>query len=556
MTGLQLIYSIVILFAVSTFNIRYIKEKLDLIIHMNIFLMKNGKFLKITTLIILLTGCSLPMNEAQKQAQASADLKENSAYWLHGKNFNTQLEQNLTAYLALDDAFLSIASRLHIINKAKHSIDLQYYIWENDSIGQLLLSELLKAADRGVKVRLLIDDQNGIQLDSTLKQLAQHPNFEIKLFNPYKFRKLRAIDYLFRFKNVNHRMHNKLIIGDGVIAVTGGRNISREYFDASDQFQFTDLDIMFYGPSVLQANQVFSTFWNDDLSYSVKQLLGAGSAEALKELRDKYELDDLRKTQQEQKVYNAEKVIRDTLKSSAIHWAKAHFLADSPNKIRANAAEQELIHTQIFKIMGQPKQHMDLVSAYFVPQKKGLKYLQSIQSQNVTTRVLTNSYLANDVPVVHAFYQKYRKDLLQSGVQLYEFKPYIERTKRTWYEVATGNVIPAKNKNASRLHAKFFDIDGMVFIGSFNFDPRSAYLNTEVGLVVESQDLENEISQTLNEYLPVIAYELKLDEKGNLIWLDHKFDGSTVIHKTEPETTKFQRFAFKAVSYLPIEWMM
>lgn len=520
-------------------------------------LFKSRRTFVCSLFVVVLTGCNLPMNQSKQETMATnIDLKTESHYWLYGKNHDLQLSQDLTAYLPLDDAFLSIASRLHLISKAKNTIDLQYYIWENDSIGRLLLAQLLYAADRGVKVRLLIDDQNGTQLDSTLKQLAQHPNFEIKLFNPYKFRKFRALDYLFRLNRVNHRMHNKLIIADGVIAVTGGRNISREYFDASDQFQFTDLDIMFYGESTLQANQVFKNFWNDDLSYSVNQLLGEGSSDGLKKLRHKYELDNVRRTPNEQKVLHAEKVIHENLNRRNIHWAKAHFLADSPNKIRANATEQELIHTQIFKIMGQPKQHMDLVSAYFVPQKKGLKYLQNIQSQNVTTRVLTNSYLANDVPVVHAFYQKYRKNLLQSGVQLYEFKPYIERTKRTWYEVATGNVIPAKNKNASRLHAKFFDIDGMVFIGSFNFDPRSAYLNTEVGLVVESEDLQQEIRKTLDEYLPQIAYELKLDEKGNIIWLDHKFDGSTVIHKTEPETTKFQRFAFKAVSYLPIEWMM
>lgn len=524
---------------------------------MNALSMKIKKTIKMTTLVILLTGCGLPMNQAvEKEHVKPVDLKEYSSYWLHGKNFDAELDQNLTAYLALDDAFLSIASRLHIINKAKHSIDLQYYIWENDSIGQLLLSELLKAADRGVKVRLLIDDQNGTQLDSTLKKLSQHPNFEIKIFNPYKFRKLRVIDYLFRLKNINHRMHNKLIIGDGVIAVTGGRNISREYFDASDQFQFTDLDIMFYGTPVLEANKVFNSFWNDNLSYSVQQLLGKSSPEDLQTLRNKYELDYLRKTQQEQKIYNAEKLIRSTLKSSAIHWAKAHFIADTPNKIRGTSKKEELIYTQMFNIMGQPKKHLDLVSAYFVPQKSGLKYLQNLQQNNVTTRVLTNSYLANDVPVVHAFYQKYRTDLLRSGVQLYEFKPYIERSKRTWYEVATGNVIPAKNKNASRLHAKFFDIDGMVFIGSFNFDPRSANLNTEVGLVIESDPLQQEIQHKLTEYLPKIVYELKLDKNGNLIWLDHRQDGSTIIHKTEPETTKFQRFAFKAVSYLPIEWLM
>lgn len=513
--------------------------------------------LTMSFLAIFLSGCCLPMNQNKNQEiEQTADLKANSAYWLHGENFNEQLSNHLTAYVVLDDAFLSIASRLHIISKAKHTIDLQYYIWEDDSIGHLLLAELLKAADRGVKVRLLIDDQNGTQLDSTLKELEQHPNFEIKIFNPYKFRHLRALDYLFRLKNINHRMHNKLIIADGVMAVTGGRNISREYFDASDQFQFSDLDILFYGESVLEADKLFINFWNNDLSYSVKQILESGSQYGLKQIRNKYEINDLRKVNNEQKIDHAEKEIRESLLNSSIHWAKAHFLGDSPNKIIGQAKGNELIYNQMFKVMGQAKQHMELVSAYFVPQKAGLEYLQYLQKQEVKVRILTNSYLANDVPVVHAFYQKYRQDLLASGIKIYEFKPYIERKKRTWYEVATGNVIPAKNKNASRLHAKFFDIDGMVFIGSFNFDPRSAHLNTEVGLVIESEELQNEIQTKLDEYLPQIAYELKLDENGAIVWLEHQNNGSTLEHKIEPETTKFQRFSFKAVSYLPIEWMM
>jgi len=178
--------------------------------------------------IFTMTGCSLPMNESKKQSP----IQVHAEHWLNGSNVDTQINQGLTAYLALDDAFISIASRLHLINKAQYNIDLQYYIWEDDSIGHLMLAELLKAADRGVKIRLLIDDQNGSQLDATLKQLAQHPNFEIKIFNPYTFRarKLRVFDYVFRFKQINRRMHNKLIIADGAIAVTGGRNISREYF--------------------------------------------------------------------------------------------------------------------------------------------------------------------------------------------------------------------------------------------------------------------------------------------------------------------------------------
>ncbi|TCB50660.1 phospholipase D family protein [Acinetobacter sp. ANC 4779] len=502
--------------------------------------------------VITLTGCSLPMNESKNQSP----IHIHAEHWLNGSNANTQMVQGLTAYLTLDDAFISIASRLHLINKAQYNLDLQYYIWEDDSIGHLMLAELLKAADRGVKVRLLIDDQNGTQLDFTLKQLAKHPNFEIKLFNPYKFRKLRIIDYAFRLKNVNHRMHNKLIIADGAIAVTGGRNISREYFDASENFQFTDMDILFYGTAVKQANQVFQDFWNDDLSYSVQQLLGDATQEQLSKLRKYYELTALQKDQLKKRIELAEKQIHQHLKDRPIHWAKAHFIADSPDKIRGEASGDQLIYRQMLNIMGEPKQHLELVSAYFVPTEKGTEYLAQLVKNNVEVRVLTNSFMANDVPLVHAFYKKYRHDLLQGGIKLHEFKPYIERNKRTWYEVVTGNVIPAKNKNASSLHAKFFDIDGMVFIGSFNFDPRSANLNTEVGLVVESNLLQDEISTSLDQYLPQIAYELKLNPQGEVIWLDHQKDGSIIEYIHDPESTKFQRFAMKAVSYFPIEWMM
>ncbi len=502
--------------------------------------------------LITLTGCSLPMNQSNKQPP----IQIHAEHWLNGSNVDTQMSQGLTAYLALDDAFSSIASRLHLINKAQHNIDLQYYIWENDSIGHLMLAELLKAADRGVKVRLLIDDQNGTKLDATLKQLAAHPNFEIKLFNPYKFRKLRVIDYAFRLKHINHRMHNKLIIADGAIAVTGGRNISREYFDASDNFQFTDMDILFYGTAVQHANEVFHKFWNDNLSYSVPQLLGDGNQEQLSKLRQYYELTALQKDQLKKRIELAEKQINKHLKDRPINWAKAHFIADSPNKIRGEATHDQLIYSQMLNIMGEPKQHLELVSAYFVPTRKGTDYLVNLSKNDVRIRILTNSFLANDVAVVHAFYQKYRHDLLQNGIKLYEFKPYIERNKRTWYEVVTGNVIPAKGKNTSSLHAKFFDIDGMVFIGSFNFDPRSANLNSEVGLVVESDVLQKYISKSLDQYLPQIAYELKLNKQGEIIWLDQHKDGSIVEYKHDPETTKFQRFAMQAVSYLPIEWMM
>lgn len=519
------------------------------------------KFLSVSQVCVVvmlsmtITACQLPENQATKES--AIEVKTDT--WLARPESQNKLQQGLTAYLALDDAFMSIASRLYLIRKAQHHLDLQYYIWKDDYIGHLMLSELLKAADRGVKVRLLIDDQNGIQLDETLKKLALHPNFEIRLFNPYKYRKLRVIDYSFRLKYINHRMHNKLIIADGIAAVTGGRNISREYFDASESFQFTDLDIFFLGQAVQQANRSFLTFWNDQLSYSVEQILGkntSNASEELAQLRKSYRASHPSDEHVQEKIEQAQKQIENHLQQRPIAWAKATFLSDHPAKIRGEASDEQLIYNQIFKKMGQPQRSMELVSAYFVPSVKGTQYLSNLSQNKVKVRVLTNSLRANDVALVHAFYQKYRVNLLRNGVELYEFKPYIERNNRNWYEIMTGNVIPAKGKNTSSLHAKFFDVDNKVFIGSFNFDPRSAKLNTEVGLVVESETLKKEISNTLDKHLNQVAYRLKLDSDGKIIWMEHRKDGTIQKHFYDPETTQFQRFVMHSVSYLPIEWMM
>lgn len=506
----------------------------------------------IAMIMTTLAGCELPPNPAKPVQEKPVPARS----WVNDHDKEEKIQQGLTAYLAMEDAFSSIASRIYLIRKAKHTLELQYYIWNNDFIGHLMFAELLKAADRGVKVKLLLDDQNGVLLDPTLKVLSLHPNFEIKLFNPYKYRHFRVLDYMFRLKHINHRMHNKLIIADGVMAVTGGRNISSEYFDASREFQFTDMDILFSGTAVKQANQVFADFWQHELSYSSQQLLGTGPVDDLLALRKEYDRYEKSSNPTEEKIAQAEEVIHQHLQQRPIYWAKAYFVADSPNKIMRRAKKNELIYNQMIGILGEPKNHLELVSAYFVPTGIGEEYLTRIAGQGIKVRILTNSFLANDVALVHAFYGKYRKNLLKNGIQLYEFKPYQERKRRTWYEVATGNVIPAKGKNNSSLHAKFFDVDGKVFIGSFNFDPRSVNLNTEVGLVIESEVLQKQISSNLDQHLPRVAYQLKLDQHNEVVWLERKSNGVTVTHQIEPNTTRFQRFIMRMISRLPVEWMM
>lgn len=508
--------------------------------------------LSIFVFSLTISGCELAPNTAKEEAITPVQ----SAHWIKEEQL-PQIQEGKTAYLPLYDGFMSMAARLYLINQAKYHLDLQYYIWKDDYIGNMILSQLLKAADRGVKVRVQIDDQNGTQLDDKLLALAQHPNFEVRLFNPYKFRQLRALDYGFRMKYVNPRMHNKLIIADGTAAVTGGRNISSEYFDASEDFQFSDVDIFFAGKPVHDANQTFIKFWNDDLSYDIRQVLNdSGNPQLLKRLRTEFKEDEVDKNELKRRVGIAEQQIDEQLRKRPIKWGNAYFVADAPSKVRRSAQNGDYIYTHMLELMGEPKDHLELVSSYFIPTQEGADYLSKRSQQGVKIRILTNSFQANDVALVHAYYQQYRKQLLKNGIELWEFKPYIERPKRTWYEIMTGNIIPAKNKNSSSLHAKFFDLDGMVFIGSFNFDPRSAYLNTEVGLVIESDQLQDEITKSLNQYLPRMAYQLKLDKEGEIIWLEHQKNGSVIQHNHDPETTQFQRYMMNLATKFPGEWLM
>lgn len=295
--------------------------------------------LSIFVFSLTISGCELAPNTAKDEAITPVQ----SAHWIREEQL-PQIQEGKTAYLPLYDGFMSMAARLYLINQAKYHLDLQYYIWKDDYIGNMILSQLLKAADRGVKVRVQIDDQNGTQLDDKLLALAQHPNFEVRLFNPYKFRQLRALDYGFRMKYINPRMHNKLIIADGTAAVTGGRNISSEYFDASKDFQFSDVDIFFAGKPAHDANQTFIKFWNDDLSYDIRQVLNdSGNPQLLKRLRTEFKEDEVDKNELKRRVGIAEQQIDEQLRKHPIKWGNAYFVADAPSKARRSAQNGDYI---------------------------------------------------------------------------------------------------------------------------------------------------------------------------------------------------------------------
>lgn len=469
---------------------------------------------------------------------------------------------NLTGYHVLYDPLEALAARIHLINKAEKTLDLQYYIWDNDKIGSLALYSIIQAADRGVKVRLLMDDNNAKKMEGIYLALDQHQNIDVKLYNPYRFRHYRAMDMLLDLKRINRRMHNKSFIADNQIALIGGRNMSNQYYNVSDNYQFSDVDVMLVGSASDEIIHSFDDYWNDDYAFPVKQIVNARHY-SLRFPNLKQQLEQHAQTitvQNYLDLATRSHAFENWLnKSIQFDWVKAEVVSDSPSKIRAKAKKEQHLNFQLIHQLQKPEQSVDIISAYFVPEKKGEKMLSDLAQTNVHVRVLTNSFKANDVFLVHAFYGKYRKDLLKNQVELYEFlaAPETENLNINTDEIAEKAKVSLKGLSRSSLHAKMMAIDQkQVFIGSFNFDPRSAYLNTEIGVLLNSPSLAQSIHTTMDENLSKYAYKLVLNANNKINWKIKQHDGNIKTYSTEPKMKWWQKAGIKVISWLPIEGFM
>ncbi len=469
---------------------------------------------------------------------------------------------NLTGYHVLYDPLEALAARIELINKAEKSLDLQYYIWDNDKIGALALHAMIKAADRGVKIRLLVDDNNAKKMEGIYMALDQHANIDVKLYNPYRFRHFRPVDMVLDLKRINRRMHNKSFIADNQIALIGGRNMSNQYYNVSDNYQFSDVDVMLVGAASDEIIHSFDEYWNDDYAFPVRQLVNPRHY-CLRFDSLKQQLDDYN---QEATVVNyldlanRSHAFDDWLNNKIqFDWVKAEVVKDSPSKIKSKAKKEEHLNFQLLNRLDKPEQSVDIVSAYFVPEKKGAERLKNLRADGVKIRVLTNSFQANDVPLVHAFYSKYRQDLLEHDVQLYEFlsRPDAENLNTNTKELAEKSKVSLKGLSRSSLHAKLMAIDEkQVFIGSFNFDPRSAYLNTEIGVLLNSPRLAKAVHYTMDENLSKYAYKLVLNADQQINWKIKLSNGQTRIYPREPKIKWWQKAGVKFISWLPLEGFM
>ena len=514
------------------------------------------------SIAITVTGCNtLPKHKIESIPETA--LQVDTAQTTLAQIIQPLQEQHpeLTGYLVLFEPLEALATRLSLIDKAEKRLDLQYYIWDNDKVGSLALHALIRAADRGVKIRLLIDDNNAKSTEGIFLALAQHPNIEVKLFNPYRFRKYRALDMILDLKRINRRMHNKSFIADHQVALIGGRNMTNQYYNVSDNYQFSDVDVMLVGTAVKDISHSFDEYWSHEYAYKVQEVVNQ-SAHHLSYESLKRQLDEhyKRVTVQNYLDLTSNSQAIDSLMSRDIQldWVKAEVVKDSPDKIKSKAKKKEHLNFQLIQHLEQPEKNVDLISAYFVPEKKGAKMLTDLAKDGVKVRVLTNSFKANDVAVVHAFYGKYRQNLLEHGVQLYEFLPALNKNDldKNTEDLAKKAKVSIKGLSRSSLHAKLMALDEkQVFIGSFNFDPRSAYLNTEIGVLLNSPPLAQAVHTTMDENLSKYAYKLVLDANKKITWQRQTPQGP-VIYTKEPRMKWWQRAGIKMLSWLPIEGFM
>lgn len=498
----------------------------------------------------LITRKALPDNSERIMSSYFPPNPEGSLAKLLANDLSSNAEKSGIYPLANGrDAFLA---RLALVETAQYSLDLQYYIWHDDISGRLLAQSLLRAAERGVRVRLLLDDHTMAGMDPMIATLNQHPQIEVRLFNPYMQRGFRPLGYLSDFFRLNYRMHNKSLTADSLISIVGGRNIGDEYFEASDGVLFADLDVAGVGEIAQNVSADFDRYWNSEVSFPAEKILGGEQERQLAQngqFPTKFAGDEA--TQGYLKLL-AESSFARYLREGGLTliWANTKVVSDRPEKaVRTTEKQDNLFHKHIAPLMATTKRELLLVSPYFVPTKQGKAFLSSIAQKGRAVHILTNTLAANDVAVVHSGYAKYRQDLLENGVKLYELKP--EAT------VKPGKIHSLYDGSGASLHAKTFSVDGRyLYVGSFNFDPRSADLNTEMGVIIDNPELAGQLRTVLEADQLRHAYAVSLNEHGKTVWQTRGKDGDIQSSDKEPDASLIRRVQVWIASKLPIEWLL
>ena len=514
-------------------------------------LLTRSLSLVLVALVLLLAGCaSLPPLEPRTSTSALLDTSQTQL----GRALATNIAANpgSTGVHAVPDPRDAFAARVALAAAAERSLDAQYYIWHDDHVGILLFEALWRAAERGVRVRLLLDDANTKGLDSTIATLDAHPNIEVRLYNPLVERESRLLNFVGDFARVNRRMHNKSFTVDNQVTIVGGRNIGDEYFGAGTGATFTDLDVIAVGAAVREVSKEFDLYWNSASAYAAASFVGGAGSASVTELESRFKAvhDDPEAVDYIEAVRTTPLLQELIERKLSFEWTTARLVYDDPAKtLERTEKAEDLLITQLMESFGAHKT-LDLVSPYFIPGEGGTAALVALAKRGVRVRVLTNSLASSEAAVVHSGYAKRRDELLRGGIQLYELKPVAGQPRGT-------EKVPGPSAG-SALHAKTYAVDGAkIFVGSFNFDQRSAHLNTEMGLVIDSASLAQRLSNAFDTVIPISAWEVRLGQNGaGLEWVERTSSGGQTVYAVEPATDWFRRFRSGFMAIMPIEWLL
>jgi putative cardiolipin synthase len=459
------------------------------------------------------------------------------------------------------DGFLM---RMQMIAAAQRTLDLQYFIFHGDETGRLLTDAVLHAADRGVRVRVLLDDGETLAGDEQLIALSAHSSVEIRIFNPFAYRGhstlLRATEFMLNASRLDYRMHNKLLVVDNAVALIGGRNIGDEYFQIDPDTQFADDDVFSVGPIVQKLSGTFDQYWNSDMAIPVQALVGGKASRAALNAH-RTELNDERRQLTAEGVGYVKRVATGeplngiTSGRLPLTWAHAELVCDSPDKKKVEDGEMvgKLMHRAVASAASEVHDELLMITPYLIPGKEGMQLFDDLRRRNVRVRILTTSLESSTVLPAQAGYMHYRTPLLEDGVELYEIRALLGNTR------GSGETAAISRYGNYSLHAKMFVFDRQrLFIGSMNFDQRSMHLNTEIGLIIDSPELAQQAAARFDAMVQSAnAYKLALrpNKAGGtpvLVWRTQE-NGKAVEHDTEPARSSWQRFKANILSLLPLD---
>jgi len=469
-----------------------------------------------------------------------------------------KIHPDLSGYHPIVTGANAFASRSILTDMATRNIDAQYYIWHDDQAGQLLLKDLWEAAERGVIVRLLIDDFNSsAALDQQLLRFSSHPNTAVRIVNPLMHRKFQALNFVTGLPRINRRMHNKSMTFDKQITIIGGRNIGNEYLSNDQNSQFADLDVLLIGKVVADIDNSFGSYWSAPISYDIETLVTLdedGPTDFIEGL-DQLGTNEKSDNQSSLSVYKsaiADSSIDTDLLNKRIpfRWTDMQFLSDDVGKLTKSVPADTNLVQQLRTLLGRPDKELTIISSYFVPTKDGVDTLVELADSGIDIKILTNSFDATDVTAVHSGYSQCRPKLLKSGIKIYELKSTAseeDRENKLW---------KARSQSSTSLHAKTFAIDDhQVFIGSYNVDPRSANINTEMGVIINDDELARQLHEALSDDLLSQAYEVKLTDDNHLQW--HTIEnGEKKVYEAEPRVDLSDHIWLTIMSWLPIDWLL